>query len=250
LLHIALALLISLLSSSAVADDWASAIRMNEIDTIRSLYPKRVDIDEPNEHGKTALMAAAAAGDLALFEALLAAGADPAAENHLGGTVLIYATGSGNRQVVNRLVAESLPLDSQASNGWSAVMMAAAKNEGALITLLCEAGASPNTPDIYGWTPLMRAVYENNTAAAEALLAAPGLDVDLLNRNDQNALHLAVIGGHAGMVEALLDHGVEQIEDANAHSPQSIARELGRDDLLQLLAEAVSSQQPTGSESS
>jgi ankyrin repeat protein len=249
LLRIASVLMISWVSTNAVADDWASAIRMNEIETIRTLYPDRVEIDHPNEHGKTALMAAAAAGDLDLFEELLAAGADPSAENHLGGTVLIYAAGSGNEEIVNRLLSENVDLDSRASNGWSAVMMAAAKNEGALITLLCEAGASPNTPDIYSWTPLMRAVYENNKSAADALLAAPGIDVDLLNRNQQNALHLAVIGGHASMVEALLEHGVEQIVDANAHSPQSIARELGRDDLLRLLEKTDASEQKASSES-
>lgn len=240
--------MISVLSANAAADDWASAIRMNELETIRTLYPDKAEIDDPNEHGKTALMAAAAAGDLALFEELLAAGADPSAKNHLGGTVLIYAAGSGNEEIVNRLLSEKVDLDSQASNGWSAVMMAAAKNEGALITLLCQAGASPNTPDIYSWTPLMRAVFENNASAAYALLAAPGIDADLLNRNQQNALHLAVIGGHANMVEALLDHGVEQIVDANAHSPQSIARELGRDDLLQLLAKTDASEQRASSE--
>jgi ankyrin repeat protein len=248
LLRIASLLMISMLSINAVADEWASAIRMNELETIRTLYPDKAEIDDPNEHGKTALMAAAAAGDIALFEELLAAGADPSAENHLGGTVLIYAAGSGNEEIISRLLAEKVDLDSQASNGWSAVMMAAAKDDGALITLLAQAGASPNTPDIYSWTPLMRAVYENNESAADALLAAPDIDLDLLNRNQQNALHLAVIGGHASMVEALLEHGVEQTVDANAHSPQTIARELGREDLLQLLAETDSGEQTTSSE--
>lgn len=224
--------------SAALASDWHDAIRTNQLDMLRALYPARAQIDEANEHGKTALMAAAAAGDAALLEDLLAAGADPAASNNLGGTVLMYAVGGGNRTVVERLLATGIPLDGQASNGWSAVMMAAAKNQGELVNLLGAAGADPNTPDIYGWTPLMRAVYENHESATLALLRMPGLDAGQLNRNDQNALHLAVIAGHADMVEILLDHGLEQIVDVNEHSPQSIARELERSDLLDLLTES------------
>lgn len=114
-------------------------------------------------------------------------------------------------------------------------MMAAAKNEGRMVALLGRAGANPNTEDIYGWTPLMRAVYENNQSAASALLSLSGIEANRLNRNEQNALHLAVIAGHTNMVEMLLAHDIEQTIDANQHSPQTIARELGRDDLLNLL---------------
>ena len=241
LLGIAL-LLIGLASSTALADEWADAIRTNDLDTIKALYITQTDIDRPNEHGKTALMAAAAAGDAQLVDALIARGADPAATNHLGGAVLMYAVGSGSRSIVERLLSADIPVDAQASNGWTAMMMAAAKDQGALITLLDEASANPNTPDIYGWTPLMRAAYENNQSAVAALLSLATLEVDQLNRNEQNALHLAVIAGHTEMVETLLEKDLKQTVDVNQHSPQSIARELGRDDLLSLLTEQESAQ--------
>jgi ankyrin repeat protein len=191
-------------------------------------------------------MAAAAAGDDALFDILLAEGANPAATNNLGGSVLMYAIGGGSRPTVERLLDAGVPVDGQASNGWTAMMMAAAKDQGEFVRLLGQAGADPNTPDIYGWTPLMRAAYENNRAAIQALLRLDGLDAETLNRNDQNALHLAVIAGHADMVEMLLQHDVKQTLDINQNSPQSIARELGRDDLLELLTQQGSAPSAVG----
>ncbi|MEE4638770.1 MAG: ankyrin repeat domain-containing protein [Wenzhouxiangella sp.] len=233
-------LLISGILAADQPTDWHDAIRINEIDTLRKLLPQRADVDEANEHGKTALMAAAAAGDAELLEQLLAAGADPKATNNLDGTVLMYAVGSGDRQIVERLLAARVGVDGQASNGWSAIMMAAAKDFGDLVGLLAAAGANPNLPDIYGWSPLMRAAYEGHQAAVEALLARPELDLDQRNRNGQNALHLAVIAGRAEMVERLLASGLPQVNDVNGHTPHSIATELDRDDLLEILQKAAS----------
>ena len=236
---LALVLLIGSVSAvHARSADWQDAIRANQLDTIRSDYPQRPDVDEGTEHGKTALMAAAAAGDAGLVRELLAAGADPAATNRLGGSVLMYAIGGGNLDAVRQLLDTEIALDGQASNGWSAVTMAAAKNEGEMLALLGAAGAELNPADIYGWTPLMRAAYQGHRHAVTALLELPGLDLARVNHNGQTALHLAVIGGSAELVRALLAHGARQTTDANGYTPQSIARELERDDLLALLENA------------
>lgn len=241
-----LALISALAVSAALASDWGDAIRTNELDVLRELYPARANVDEANEHGKTALMAAAAAGDGELVEELLAAGADPAATNDLDGSVLMYAVGSGDRSVVERLLAAGVEVNARASNGWSAIMMAAAKNLDELIDLLGAAGADPNLPDIYGWTPLMRASFEGHGAAAKALLELPELDLDSRNRNDQNALHLAVIAGRTEMVETLLARGLPQVSDLNGHTPQSIARQLDRSDLLAMLQARQQGEPPPG----
>lgn len=230
-----LALICGLLISASAWSDWHDAIRSNQTDTIRALYPQRADVDEGTDHGKTALMAAAAAGDAGLVEALLLAGADPSATNRLGGTVLMYGVGSGDVDTVRRLLETGPPLDARASNGWTAIMMAAAKNLDGLIVRLAAAGANPNIPDIHGWTPLMRATYQGHRAAVAALLDLPRIDPGHLSRMGQNALHLAVIGGHAEMAGALVSRGVDQVSDHLGQTPQSIARELERDDLLALL---------------
>ncbi len=225
------------MASTPTAAEWESAIRSNQTDTIRALYPGRPDVDEATDHGKTALMAAAAAGDAELVVELLEQGADPAATNRLGGSVLMYAIGGRDRATIRLVLDTGVPLDGQASNGWGAVMMAAARNDAETIAMLGARGADPNAQDVYGWTPLMRAVYLRNAAAAKSLLSLPELDLARANRNGQNVLHLAVIGGEPELVQALLARGVEQITDLNGYTPQGIAGELGREDLLALLTE-------------
>lgn len=231
-----------LISCLAGADtqraDWHTAIQNNQVETLRALYRQQADVDQATEHGKTALMAAAAAGDSELLGRLLAAGADPAATNRLGGSVLMYAVGSGDLETVRRLLDTGIAADGRASNGWSAIMMAAAKNQDELLALLANTGADPNQADIYGWTPLMRAVFDRHAAAAAALLDLPAVELSRTNNNGQTALHLAVIGGNPVLVQTLLEHGARQLSDANGHTPQSIARELQRSEMLALLTDA------------
>lgn len=236
ILTLALAALMSgLAAAETPSAEWRDAILHNHLDVIRALYAEQDDIDRPTEHGKTALMAAAGAGDLELVEQLLAAGADPEAANHLNGTVLMYAAGSGDADTVRRLLATGVGVNDRASNGWNAIMMATAKNQGELLTVLADAGADPNRADIYGWTPLMRAAFDQHETAFHSLLALPELDLEQTNHNGQTALHLAVIGGNRNMVQALLERGARQISDHNAYTPQVIAAELDRGDLLALL---------------
>ncbi len=231
----ALVLTCGLVTSLSATAEWESAIRSNHTDTIRALYRERDDVDQATDHGKTALMAAAAAGDAELVADLLEEGANPAATNRLNGSVLMYAIGGRDDQTIRLLLETGVPIDGQASNGWGTMMMAAARNDAETITLLAERGADPNAQDIYGWTPLMRAVYLGNADAARALLTLADLDPARTNRNDQNALHLAVIGGEAELVEVLLDHDLKPITDRNGYTPHSIADEMGREDLLALL---------------
>lgn len=232
-----LLLILSLAGHPPALAEWEAAIRSNHTDTLRVLHHDRADVDEATDHGKTALMAAAAAGDAELVDDLLERGADPAATNRLGGSVLMYAVSSGSAAVVERLLERSVPLDAQASNGWSAIMMAAAKDLDGLITRLAAAGANPNTSDIYGWTPLMRAIFEGHRSAVAALLDLPEIDLDQVSRIGQNALHLAVIAGHAELTGELVSRNVAQVSDHLGQTPRAIARDMARDDLLTVLGD-------------
>jgi uncharacterized protein len=235
-----IAIFATLLLSWAVAADsglpnWQQAIQNNDLQFIREAYAHRQNIDEGTDRGKTALMAAAQAGSGELVERLLAAGADPAASNRMGGTVLMYAVNGGNPAAVRQLLAAGAEVDARASNGWNATMVAAVKNLGEVLSLLRTAGADFNQADVYHWTPLMRAVYEGRDEAVRVLLAHPTLELDRKNDRGQTALHLAVIRGHTDLVEALLERGALQLSDFTGHTPQTIARELERRDLLALL---------------
>lgn len=238
-----LVLLIALGAAATTPQDWRRAVQDNDLDAIRRQLGASVDVDLSTERGKTALMAAARAGDGELAATLLAAGANPEARNRAGGTVLMYAVVGGNERLVQRLLAAGAAVDAQASNGWSALMLAAAKDRAAIARRLCRASADVNRADIYGWTPLMRAVYEGSEAVATVLLEQPGLQLERVNDHGQTALHLAVIRQSGSLVRRLLAHGARQSADVDGNTPRTIARKLGRLDLLALLETAPAQHQ-------
>jgi len=56
-----------------------------------------------------------------------------------------------------------------------------------------------------GITPLHDACSKGHTAVVRALLSAPGIDVNAMNKNGSTPLHSACQFGHTAEVQALLD---------------------------------------------
>jgi ankyrin repeat protein len=73
--------------------------------------------------------------------------------------------------------------------------------------MLLRAGASINQRDKYGWTALMDASNWGNVTAVRALLAFPGVLVNLTDASGSNALVRASKRAHTNVVVALLDAG-------------------------------------------
>lgn len=87
-----------------------------------------------------------------------------------------------------------------------------------------------NGTDLTGTTPLGLACSQGLVAAAQQLLAAPGLHANARDANGRTALHLACRYGHVGVVAVLL--GVPGIEvnanclESGAHSQQCDTQQL------------------------
>ena len=118
--------------------------------------------------GAQSLHDAAARGDVADIEILLAAGADPNSQKPDGQTPLHYAVLAGADAVADRLLA---------------------------------AGADPEAQDVGGTTPLHVAAAVGEVTAVEALLAA-GANPDAQNRKGQTPLHSAAF---VGTLQAMID---------------------------------------------
>jgi ankyrin repeat protein len=118
--------------------------------------------------GLTALMKAAIAADVSQMQGLLAAKADPNAQDSSGWTALVYAA-QGNK--VGRVDARTY------SSGIEAVK------------ILLDSGANPNTQSFVGQTPLMAAVIAYYSPVEKArLLIAAGADVNVQDANGHTAL--------------------------------------------------------------
>lgn len=78
----------------------------------------------------------------------------------------------------------------------------------AVIVMLLR-GFDANTPDSAGRTGLQLALQLECFAAADALLAAPGLDVDRPNERNETPLMLAAIKGQLALCKKLVQRGAQ-----------------------------------------
>jgi len=130
-------------------------------------------------------------------------------------------------------------------------------------------GFDANTRDPQGLHPLILAIRQPSPAVLERLLGAPGLQVEARNRNDESALmlaalagmtdvcrrlialdadvnkpgwtplHYAASGGHAEIVQLLLEHSAYiDAQSPNQSTPLMMAAMYGNTRTLSMLLEA------------
>ena len=207
---------------------WAS--HRDDLESVRLLIEAGADVSAANDLGASPLWAAGQNGSSAVARALLEAGADPDRALLSGETPVMVAARAGSAGVVAQLAAAGADLDRQGSRGQTALMWAAAQGHPDVVEALLEGGAELSVrSDV--WTQVMavpphsRPEYNReiphggNTAllfAARAghlpsarILVAAGADVDDADAWGVSATTLAAHGGHAGLVEFLLDHGAD-----------------------------------------
>ena len=154
------------LLDAAQSDDYATALRL--------LSAKSANVNAAGPDGSTALMYAAANGDLELVRALIKAGADVKPKNQLGTSAITEAAIIGSAPILDALL---------------------------------KAGADPNFRTTNGETPIMAAARSGKVDAAKVLLAA-GADINAKeNWGEQSALMWAAAQSQADMVKFLASKG-------------------------------------------
>ena len=79
----------------------------------------------------------------------------------------------------------------------------------ATLRRLQQRGFDFNTLDENGLAPLLLALKLDSLRAAEFLIQQPGLNLDATNVNGENALMLAALRGHIGLMRQLIQQGAE-----------------------------------------
>jgi ankyrin repeat protein len=183
----------------------ADAVEQRDTAAIRTLLADST-IDAPQPDGTTALHWAARHDDLATTKSLLAAKANPNAQNRYGVTPLSLACTNGNA---------------------------------ALVTTLLDAGADANLPLRGGETPLMTAARTGRLAAVSALLAKGARVDDKLTAGGQTALMWAAHEGHADVVAALIAAGADFRKPVETgFTPLLFAARTGRAEVIRVLLKA------------
>jgi len=165
-------------SLSAAGNDrpLIDAVKAGDIQRVRALLERRVDVNAALPDGTTALHWAADTNANEMARVLIAAGANANAANRYGVTPLTLAATNGNA---------------------------------ALTETLLKAGASPNVTAGEGETILMVAARAGNVDTIKALVAR-GADVNAAEQwQGQTALVYAALQNHADAVKVLVELGAD-----------------------------------------
>ncbi|MSO19746.1 MAG: ankyrin repeat domain-containing protein [Acidobacteria bacterium] len=152
------------------------AAKARNIAAVRALIAQKVDVNEPQADGATALAWAAHEDDVEMAGLLIAAGADANIANDYGVT----------------------PLE-----------LACAKGSAAMVAKLLSGKADPNKAQWNGATPLMSCARSGSAEAVEALLKAKANPSAKESRRGQTALMWAAAQKHSAVVKALVKAGSE-----------------------------------------
>lgn len=158
-----------------------------------------------------ALADAAARGDRARVQELVAQGADVDARGDRGVNLLEWAMGSKSREGLEALLEFGADPANPGIGDGTAIHTAAIANDPVYLEILLAHGADPDTPrPDSGIPPLGEAIGRDNDAQFRMLMAA-GADPNRAGRFGETPLHLAGSAGTGEQVLALLEAGADPL---------------------------------------
>jgi len=153
-----------------------------------------------------ALLAAVGEQDVVRVAALLAAGADPDERSPEGVTPLHRAAATGNLALVDLLLARHASVDAECESEGTPLLVAVRERRVEVVARLLEADADANVLHD-GIAPLHLAAIQQDVDIARLLLAAEA-DVDATSEDGTTALTFAQ--GNARLVGLLRAHGARR----------------------------------------
>jgi ankyrin repeat protein len=149
------------------------AVHGDRVDLADALIRAGAQVNRTNRYGATPLWLAAASGSGPMLALLLEAGADAKAANPDGETALMAAARSGNTDAVRTLLDRGAEVNAKENwRGQTALMWASAEGHAGVIELLVARGADVQARSSGGFTPLLFAAREGRITSVEALLRA------------------------------------------------------------------------------
>lgn len=179
------------------------AARHGDEQAVAGLLKRGVSVDIRDESDWTPLLWAAARGNVATVELLVAAGADlKAATRKERQTALTLAARWNRAEVVAALIRRGASVQQRDSIGWTPLMWAALKGRSEIVSVLLDGGAWIETFDSDGNTPLILAARQGRVGTV-GLLLARGANVRARNREGGTAESLAREAGYPELADRL-----------------------------------------------
>lgn len=169
-----------------------------------------------------------------ILQMLLDAGAEVDAVDGLHRTALMAAAARGNVKVMRRLIKAGANVNFQSDNDNGNTVLTSVLDPSAVedpservVQTLLRAGANPSMPSKGGWTPLHYAVYFPHTKVVNLLLKA-GADVKATRGTDWYAVDVADSLGHEELVKRLIARGSPTVEETAGRRMQAVWKRIGR----------------------
>lgn len=139
-----------------------AAVYADELEMVQALIEASADVDIQDDIRTNALLATGETGNAEILRAVLRADPDLMRTNRFGGTALIPAADRGHVEVVRELVRTAIDLDHINDLGWTALLEAVILGDGGdahqgIVRILVDAGADVEIADADGVTPLEHA---------------------------------------------------------------------------------------------
>ncbi len=184
---------------------------IEKVRTITRKYPKLLEaIDENN--GRTALAVAAAAGQTAIANLLIAEGAGTNTETDIGWTPLHYAVRMNHPDTAKLLITRGADIDSP-GRGNAPIHLAAFNGYKDMLMILIDSGADIHAAGSEGWTAVFFACCAGHSDIVE-LLIGKGAKVDIKDNHGRTPLEVAIQKGYDDLAEQLRKFvAAEQLAD-------------------------------------
>lgn len=218
-----------------------TAIEHSRDDIVTYLLENGACVNTRDNVGIAPLYVAIKCQKLEVVSQLIEAGCDVniGSQDH---TPIFLATRTGQLDIVKLLCESGCAKDLSNKYGVTPVYEAALKGHQEVLRYLLERGGNPNSADMYDQTPLHVAVISSHLECFK-LLVEYGANVKLRNHNRETVADLALQMGKAGIVECLLEQGVDVVPlTLNQNGVKNIVSvfEQGHTDTLQVLLRGCS----------
>jgi ankyrin repeat protein len=127
-----------------------SAAAANNINDVRTFISKRVNVNQSDPQGRTALSFAAELGNAQIAKELLDARASPDQRDKLGNVPLHWAANNGRIEAIKVLLAGHATVDAPDRQGITPLMSAITHHQTAAVKVLLAGGADPKKQDFTG----------------------------------------------------------------------------------------------------
>jgi uncharacterized protein len=166
-----------------------------------------ININQADNLGDTALIAAAANGHAAAVTMLIEHGADTEIENSPGQSAIFAAGSHEHLHIVQLLLQLGVDITARSyDEDLNLLMQMCAIGRDHIAEFLIQQGLSVHVGNVLQWTALHNAAY-TGTASTVRLLLAHGAVLHALAADNSTPLHLAAITGKLQNSEALLAAG-------------------------------------------